>query len=143
LPHDDIRMTGRILVVEPDDDTRALYSELLHFVGFEVVEAFDGRDAFLKASTQRPVLVITEMRLPICDGYALCELLRRDSTTQNVPILAVTTETRRDDLERAHTAGADAVLVKPAVPQSVLAEIRRLLRAGVALSGVETPRHVG
>src|SRR6476660_4264152 len=76
--HDDMRRTGRILVVEPDDEARALYSELLHRAGCEVVEASDGREALVKAFAQTPTLVVTETRLPMLDGYALCEVLRAD-----------------------------------------------------------------
>ena len=117
----------RILVVEPDDDTRAMYSQWLQLAGWDVIEASDGRDALVKALAQRPTLVMSETRLPMFDGYALCEVLRRDSTTRTVPILVVTTETRPAHLERARAAGADAILVKPAPLDALLAEIRRLL----------------
>jgi CheY-like chemotaxis protein len=125
--HDDTRRTGRILIVEPDDDTRALYIRSLQVVGCEVVEASDGRDALVKALAHPPALVMTETRLPMFDGYALCEVLRRDSATRTVPILAVTTEQRPTEWERARAAGADAILVKPASLEAMLNEIRRLL----------------
>jgi two-component system, cell cycle response regulator DivK len=127
--HDDTRKTRRILVVEPDDETRALYSELLHRAGCEVVEASDGREALVKAFAQTPTLVMTATRLPMLDGYALCEVLRADPMTRTVPILAMTTEARPADVERGRTAGADAILVKPATLDAVLNEVRRLLAA--------------
>ncbi len=127
--HDDTRRTRRILVVEPDDETRALYSQLLQRAGCDVVEASDGRDALVKGLTQSPTLVMTETRLPMVDGYALCEVLRADATTRTVPILVITTETGLADLERARAAGADAILVKPAPLDAVLNEVRRLLTA--------------
>jgi DNA-binding response OmpR family regulator len=74
-----------------------------------------------------PTVVIIETRLPIFDGHALCEVLRRDSTTRTVLILVVTTETRPTELERVRAAGADAVLVKPVPPDALLHEIQRLL----------------
>jgi CheY-like chemotaxis protein len=70
--HDDTRRTRRIFVVEPDDETRALYGQLLQRAGCEVVEASDGRDALVKAFAQAPTLVMTDTRLPMLDGYALC-----------------------------------------------------------------------
>src|SRR5437867_2707016 len=97
--HDDTRRTRRILVVEPDDEARALYTQLLQRAGCDVVEASDGRDALVKALAQSPTLVMTETRLPMLDGYALCEVLRADATTRTVPILVITTETRSADLE--------------------------------------------
>ena len=76
--------------------------QLLEHIGCEVVEAFDGRDALVQALTCQPALMLTEIELPFFDGHALCELLRRDSTTRRVPILVVTTERGRAELERAH-----------------------------------------
>lgn len=73
-----------------------------------------------------PSLVVTKLRLPFVDGFALCEILRRDRTTANVPILVVTTETRPEEGNRARQL-ADAVLLKPTMPEMIVSEIRRLI----------------
>jgi two-component system chemotaxis response regulator CheY len=117
----------RILIVDPDADTRSLYRAFVQLAGGDVVEASDGRDALVKALMHPPALVMTETRLPIIDGFALCEGLRRDVMTRAVPILVVTGDTGPAVLERARTAGADATLVKPSL-DAVLSEIRRLLQ---------------
>ena len=122
------RSSPRILVADADATTRAAYHESLGLAGCDVVDAADGRDALVKALSQRPTLVITETRLPIFDGYALCEVLRRDSATRGVPIVVVTTETRSTELDRARDAGADCVLTKPVSFDVLLKEIQRLLR---------------
>src|SRR5262249_19401651 len=103
------------------------YREALHPIGCDVVEAPDGREALTKAFVRPPALLITELRLPIVDGYALCEILRRDRTTSDVPILVVTTETRPLEIDHARQAGATAVLVKPTDTQILLVEAQRLL----------------
>jgi two-component system cell cycle response regulator DivK len=118
----------RILVADADDDTRSLYRASLNMAGCDVVDAADGRDALVKALSYPPTLVITETRLPIFDGYALCQVLRRDSITRTVPILVVTAEKRPTELDRARDAGADAVLIKPVSSDALLNEIQRLLR---------------
>lgn len=124
---DDGRIASRVLVVEPDQHTCALHRQLLEQIGCEVVEAFDGRDALVKALTCQPALVLTEIELPFFDGHALCELLRRDSTTRTVPILVVTTERGRAQFGRARAAGADAFLAKPATLDALFTHIRHLL----------------
>jgi DNA-binding response OmpR family regulator len=68
----------RLLIADADTDTRALYHEAFR-VGWDCVEASDGRDALAKALTRTPTLVITELYLPELDGFALCEILRRNS----------------------------------------------------------------
>jgi CheY-like chemotaxis protein len=116
-----------VLVVDADVDNRELYRDSLTLAGWSVSEAVDGRDALVQALAQRPALIITELRLPLIDGVSLCELLRRDRATADVPILVVTAETRTMELARAERAGANAVLVKPSTPDVVVAEMRRLL----------------
>ena len=120
----------RILVADADDDTRSLYREALTHAGCEVIAAADGRDALVEALARRPTLVVTETRLPVVDGYGLCEVLRRDPLTRTVPILVVTTDTRDVEMKRARVAGADAVLNKPVTPDVLLCEIQRLLGDG-------------
>ena len=94
----DSRGVVRILVADADDDTRLLFRKSLKSAGCDVVDAVDGRDALVKALSHQPTLVVTETRLPIFDGFALCEVLRRDSMTRSVPILVVTAEKRPTEL---------------------------------------------
>ena len=131
------RRTSRILVADPDSDTRLLYRDVLQSAGSDVVDAVDGRDAMVKALSVRPTLVITELRLPFFDGFALCAVLRRDSLTKTVPIVVATAESRPSELDRARAAGADVVLVKPVTPGSLLREIERLLEQPPATESSE------
>jgi len=117
----------RILVVDSDEDTRALYRQVFQLAGCDVVEAADGRDALTKALVRPPALIVTDIRLAFVDGYALCDILRRDHATAAVPILVVTADARSAASDRARGAGADAVLVKPTRPERLLAEMQRLL----------------
>jgi two-component system phosphate regulon response regulator PhoB len=111
----------RVLLVDPDADSRALYERSFMTAGFDVAHAADGRDALTKALVRPPSLVVMELSLPHIDGVALCEILRRDRVTRATPILVVTAELRPVELERARRAGADDVLVKP-VPLDILAQ---------------------
>jgi CheY-like chemotaxis protein len=116
-----------ILIADPDQDNRALYHEALRAAGYAVTEACDGRTALTEALTRPPALLLMELRLPLVDGYGLCEVLRRDPETRSLPILVVTAETRERELRRIREAGANAVLVKPAMPDVVLREVERWL----------------
>jgi DNA-binding response OmpR family regulator len=116
-----------VLVVDPDSDSRAFYRELLGLEGLTVVEAVDGRDAMTQALMNPPALVMTELVLPLVDGYSLCQVLRADAATRAVPIVMITADAREAALSLARKAGADGVLVKPAPVDRILAEVRRLL----------------
>src|SRR5438094_9115336 len=108
----DMGSTPSILVVDADEGARALYMQSCARIGWNVVEASDGREALTEALVRPPTLVMTEIRLPFLDGFALCEILRRDRATAAVPILVVAAEADPDDVDRARRAGADTVLVK-------------------------------
>jgi CheY-like chemotaxis protein len=118
---------GRILVVDPDRETRAFYHRALEDAGHDIVDAEDGRDALVKALVHPPRLVIMDVSLPVMDGYTLCGILRKDRDTCEVPILVVTSEPAFDRMEEARAAGADSVLAKPAELAAILAETRRLI----------------
>ncbi len=116
------------LLVDRDPDTRKMYAESLRLSGFtRIDEADDGRDALAKALERHPDVIVTETRLPGINGFDLCTLVRRDTSTSLIPIIFVTGDPLETDLKRARRAGADAVLTKPCLPEVLLGEIRRLL----------------
>jgi CheY-like chemotaxis protein len=103
----------RVLVVDPDADTRSLYEQSFTVAGFDVAQAVDGRDALTKALVHPPNLIVMELRLPLIDGFALCEILRQDRSTTRIPILVVTAEARPVMLERILAVGVRDVWIKP------------------------------
>lgn len=119
-----------VLIADADDDTRALYRRAFESAAYDVTEAADGREALTKALVRRPALIVTELVLPRVDGFALCEILRSDRETANLPILIVTADARPAQLTRACRAGASTVLVKPVAIDSVVIETQRLLAEG-------------
>jgi len=119
------------LLVDRDDDTRQMYAEFLKQSAWEVVEAADGADALVKALARRPSIIVTETRLPVVDGFELCERLRREATTEAIPILVVTADAYAPDVERARAAGANVVLIKPCLPESLRGEMQHLVETFV------------
>lgn len=118
-----------VLIVENDEHTREMYAEWLTFSGFRVVEASNGTEAVTKARTLQPDLITTDIGLQgEMDGCQLTENLRSHSRTKRIPVIAVTAWAMGGHVERARHAGCDAVLVKPCLPEILLAEIRRLLK---------------
>jgi CheY-like chemotaxis protein len=119
------------LIADADADTRLLYREHL-FDGWDVLEAGDGREALVKALVRSPEFVVTELLLPLLDGFELCEILRCDRVTRDAAIMVVTTETRPTEIRQALAAGADAVVPKPASLERLQEEMRVLKRARAA-----------
>jgi len=104
-----------------------MYAEYLRMTSCEIVEAEDGRDALAKATTRRPDVIVTETRLRGISGFDLCQLLRQHVLTLAIPIIVVTGDAMPADVRRAQSSGADAVLVKPCLPETLSLEIRRVV----------------
>ena len=117
----------RVLVVSSDDEIRSLCREPFAAAGYEIIEANDGRQALVDAFIQTPSLIVTEQSLPDFDGCALCEVLRADAATRELPVLVIASGNCPADLDRARAAGANVVLIKPVASQTLASEVRRLL----------------
>jgi len=116
----------RVVIADADGDTRSLYREALRPLAVEVVGAADGRDALVQCFVQRPAMVITDTWLPFIDGYALCELLRRDPLTRSVPIVVITADVRTAELVAVARLGAITVLSKPVSLDALSATVERV-----------------
>jgi len=134
-----VSVTPHILIADADADTRNLYREVLAHVA-TIDEAADGADALAKALRQPPTLVITEVRLPYVDGYALCTRLRAAVTTRDTKIVVVTASLSEPAVGRAADAGADGVLVKPCAIDLLCARVDDLLRQARGVSGDAVPQ---
>lgn len=97
-------MRKRILVVDDDPDQVQLLAFNLKRAGYAVGTAGDGVEALKKARSLRPDLVLLDLMLPELDGYAVCEVLRRDPLNRSVPILMITALSGT----LAHLAGLEA-----------------------------------
>lgn len=113
-----------ILVVEDDDAIRESLVELLEFAGYQVMAAAHGAEALALVTTTTPSLVVTDMWMPVMDGWQLVPALRARGIT--APVLVVTAA--REPERAAAEAGADAVLAKPFAADRLLSEIARLHR---------------
>ena len=116
----------RILVVDDEPSIVNYVSMGLEHQGFEVVSAFDGREAMLAVDAHRPHLVILDVMLPGDDGLTVCQRLRAKGL--DVPVLLLTARGSSEDVERGLDSGADAYLPKPFRLQELLARVRALLR---------------
>lgn len=118
-------LTGRVLVVEDDEDIADVLRRSLRQEGHEVRSATDGEDALRQATEFVPDLVVLDLGLPDIDGVDVCRRLRADG---DVPILILTARSDTDDRVEGLDAGADDYLVKPFEREELLARMRALLR---------------
>lgn len=106
-------MAKRVLVVEDNELNMKLFCDLLRAHGHETEPVRDGRDAFSRAATFQPDLIITDIQLPHVTGLDLIVSFRADESLAKVPIMAVTAYAGPGDEERIREAGANAYVSKP------------------------------
>ncbi len=125
-------MTGKILVIDTDDELTQKLSGYLALEGFEATIAKDGEHGLKLALSQSFDAIILDVLLPEKNGFELIEALREYSQT---PVIFLTT--RKDDIDRliALDIGADDYLIKPCDPYELLARLRSTLRR------THTPMH--
>jgi two-component system chemotaxis response regulator CheY len=129
------RSPSLVLIVDPDETARALYRQAFATSSHDVVEAADGRDGLVKALVRPPALVLTELHLPLVDGYSLCEILRADHSTADARLIVITSERNPAAWNHVRSAGADAILLKPISVEALITETRRLIAASRELRG--------
>lgn len=119
----------KLLVVEDDEDARALLSEHLRREGFTVAAASGARDGLLQAVDWRPDLIVSDVAMPETDGLQFCRALRADARTAGVPVILISgSKTALEDQIEGMGEGADDYLVKPYSPSLLVAKIRAVLR---------------
>ena len=117
-----------ILVVDDTLDARELYAEYLRIAGLRAEVAEDGQEALSKASSLRPRVIVMDLAMPRMDGWEATRRLKADPATRDIPIIALTGHAIERSRERAIEAGADGYLTKPCYPDTLLAEVHRVMR---------------
>jgi signal transduction histidine kinase/DNA-binding NarL/FixJ family response regulator len=118
----------RLLVVDDEEDARALLSQVLTERGAKVSIAASASEALAKLQSHRPDVLISDIAMPDVDGYRLIEQIRRLSQEDGgrVPAIALSAYSRADDVTRALAAGFQLHVVKPADPATLLASVAAL-----------------
>jgi CheY-like chemotaxis protein len=119
----------RVLVVDDVDQNRYLLRVLLEGNNYQVDCARDGAEALVMAETKVPDLLITDILMPVMDGFSLCRHWKHHERLKHVPLMFYTaTYTDSNDEAYANSLGADAFVIKPADPVDLLNTIRNILR---------------
>lgn len=121
----DAQGSRRVLVIDDDDDVRALVCELLELGGYRVTSAADGRSGLRLFHDVRPNLVVLDVAMPGLDGWHVLERIRDIS---DAPVLMLTAHGAELERVRGLKSGADDYVAKPFGRQELLARIEALLR---------------
>jgi DNA-binding response OmpR family regulator len=116
------------LVVDDDDDIRALLSVVLARAGFDAAVVDGGLGALAAAQAARPSVYVLDVRMPDMNGHDVCRALKADERTK-APVLMVSAEASELDVAAAFASGCDAFMAKPFKPRELVGRLEELVSA--------------
>lgn len=139
-------MLKRLLVVDDEPNLLTAIAAVLRGRGFEVTTARHGKDAMLQIARSLPDLIVSDVRMPVMDGFRLARQLRSAPHTKLIPIVFLTAKDETEDRIEGFQSGVDVYLTKPfepeelvAVVQNILTRVERTRTAITTLVGSEEP----
>ncbi len=119
-----------IAVIEDERDIQDMIAYNLQREGYEVVTAERGDEGLALVQDKRPDLIILDLMLPGLDGLSVCQSIRFDTTTQEIPIIVLSAKSEEADVVIGLGLGADDYMPKPFSPRELLARVKAVLRRG-------------
>lgn len=139
-------MSKRLLIVDDEPNLLMAIAAVLRGEGFEVATARNGKDALLQIAKSLPDLIVSDVRMPLMDGYKLARQLRSAPHTELIPIIFLTAKDETEDRIEGFHSGVDVYLTKPfepaeliAVINGILSRVERTRTVITTLVGVEQP----
>ena len=117
-------MQKTIMTIDDSRAVRLSISLALKQAGYQVMEAADGREALGILEKTKVDLIISDLNMPEIDGIQLTRLLRAESVNSKTPILIVTTEQMKGQLQAGKEAGATGWIYKPVKVEKLLIAVR-------------------
>ncbi len=119
---------GSVLVVDDLETNLNLLRTILSAQGYQVMTARDGEEAVEIVRRADPDLVLSDIRMPKCDGFDLCRALKSTPVTRLIPIVLMTGAAESEDRIRAIEAGANDFVMKPIDQAELKARVRSLMQ---------------
>jgi signal transduction histidine kinase len=117
----------KILVIDDEDDYRAMIKVTLKMIGYDVIEASNGLDGLAAARMHHPDLVLCDIKMPEMDGYTLLGRLKEDPACAAIPFVFLTGNAAKSDRRQGMQLGADDYLTKPFTSDELITAIKTRL----------------
>jgi DNA-binding response OmpR family regulator len=120
-----------ILIVEDSVVEAEILRRILVRAGYTVALAKNGEEGLQAARAHRPALVLSDIQMPLMNGYELCHEIKYDMTLWNVPVVLLTILSEPEDIMQAINGGADGYIIKPFDDVCLLERVRTLLASPI------------
>ena len=119
-------MPKKILAVDDERHIVRLVEVNLQRAGYQVVTAYDGREALEKVKAEEPDLIVLDVMMPYMDGFEVLKNLKADPVTAEIPVIMLTAKAQDADVFRGWQSGVDCYLTKPFNPMELLTFVKRI-----------------
>jgi CheY-like chemotaxis protein len=123
---DDI--SGKVLIVDDNNQNVELLQAYLDGLPVEAIVAHDGMEAMEKVGADQPDLILLDIMMPRMSGFEVCQKLKKNPATRDIPIIMITALNEISDIERGVECGTDDFLTKPVNKLELLTRVKSLLR---------------
>jgi len=119
---------SKVLIADDNQPNCELLEAYLVDEGYEIDFAYDGQQTLEKIRDWQPDLILLDIMMPKKSGYEVCQQLKGEKATANIPVLMVTALNKQGDIEKAVAAGCDDFLTKPVNGLELKTRVKSLLR---------------
>ena len=120
-------MAKVILIVEDEPKSIKWIRDILQVSGYSTIEATNGKQGVEFAKANKPDLILMDVQMPVMDGLEATRILKADTTTRNIPVIALTSYAMIGDKEKFLRVGCDGYLAKPVDIDLLLDAISKFL----------------
>lgn len=117
----------RVLLVDNDVYSLDILESLMHFYGAVTFSKMNGEAGLQSVKQDKPDFIITDISMPILDGWDMIKSLKADAATRDIPIIALTAHAMAGDQEKAFELGCDGYILKPLQPAKFLDQLLGIL----------------
>jgi len=119
----------KILIVEDDNFLVEMYTTKFELEGFDVISAEDGKKGLEMVNREKPDIILLDILMPVMDGFAVLDALKKDKTTADIPVILLTNLGQKDDVKKGFEKGAVGYLIKAHfMPSEVVEKIKKILK---------------
>lgn len=117
----------KTLVIDDRWENRAVLANMLHSLGFQVIEAENGAQGLEQAIAEEPELIITDLFMPVMDGYEFMQLLRQQPKAKNTKVIVSSASVFQTDQQHSLDAGGDYFIAKPVQLNELIQTLQQAL----------------